>query len=131
MPLSTEPVKLLEKDEQAMIKGMIINKFRGDVKILEPGLRMIEERVNIPVLGVVPMEFIDIDDEDSLSERLNQTGIRAGLDVAVIRLPHISNFTDFSVFERMPGGILKVCAPAPAAEKTGSDHFAGNEKYYG
>ncbi|HIQ98150.1 MAG TPA: cobyric acid synthase [Candidatus Scybalocola faecavium] len=100
-------VKLLEKDEQAMIKGMIINKFRGDVKILEPGLRMIEERVNIPVLGVVPMEFIDIDDEDSLSERLNQTGIRAGLDVAVIRLPHISNFTDFSVFERMPGVSLR------------------------
>lgn len=100
-------IKLLEEDEQAMIKGMIINKFRGDVKILEPGLRMVEEQVNIPVLGVVPMEFIDIDDEDSLSERLNQTGIRSGLDVAVIRLPHISNFTDFSVFERMPGVSLR------------------------
>lgn len=100
-------VKLLDDDEQAMIKGIIINKFRGDVKILEPGLDMIREKVGIPVLGVVPMEFVDIDDEDSLSERLNQTKISSGLDVAVIRLPHISNFTDFSVFERMPGVSLR------------------------
>lgn len=94
-------VKLLEPEEQAMIKGIIINKFRGDVKILEPGLAMIEEKVGIPVVGVIPMEHIDIDDEDSLSDRLNETEVTAAVDIAVIHLPHISNFTDFAVLERM------------------------------
>lgn len=100
-------VKLLEEEEQAIIKGLVINKFRGDVEILKPGLRMIEERLDIPVLGVVPMEQLDIDDEDSLSDRLTQTQKGTGLDVAVIHLPHISNFTDFSVFERMDGVALR------------------------
>lgn len=100
-------VKLLPEDEQQIIKGLIVNKFRGDVKILEPGLRMIEERTGIPMVGVVPMEHLDIDDEDSLSDRLNQTQKGAGIDVAVIHLPHISNFTDFSAFERMDGVSLR------------------------
>lgn len=100
-------VKLLEEEEQKRIRGLVINKFRGDVKILEPGLRMIEEKTGIPVVGVVPMERLDIDDEDSLSERLEQTRKGAGLDVAVIHLPHISNFTDFSAFERMEGVSLR------------------------
>ena len=96
-------VKLLEPDEQAMIKGLIINKFRGDVRILEPGLRMIEEKTGVPVLGVVPMTAVDIDDEDSLSQRLCAHEGGGVIDIAVIRLPHISNFTDFSAFERMDG----------------------------
>ncbi len=100
-------VKLLEKDEQQMIKGLVVNKFRGDVEILKPGLQMIEEKLDIPVLGVVPMESLDIDDEDSLSDRLTQTERGTGLDVAVIHLPHISNFTDFSIFERMDGVSLR------------------------
>lgn len=100
-------VKLLEEDEQQMIKGLIVNKFRGDVEILKPGLAMIEEKTKIPVVGVVPMEKLDLDDEDSLSERLLQTEQGAGVDVAVIHLPHISNFTDFSVFERMEGVSLR------------------------
>ena len=66
-------VSLLEPEERARIKGLVINKFRGDVKILEPGLRMIEERLHIPVVGVIPMEQIDLDDEDSLSDRLVRT----------------------------------------------------------
>ena len=96
-------VKLLDADEEAMIKGTIIKKFRGDVKILEPGLRMIEEKTGIPVVGVVPMKYIDIDDEDSLSSRLTVRKTEAVIDIAVIYLPHISNFTDFSAFERMDG----------------------------
>ena len=100
-------IMLLEEDERSLIQGMIINKFRGDVDILRPGLKMIEDMVHKPVIGVVPMEPMDIDDEDSLSERLEQTGVGQGLDVAVIRLPHISNFTDFSVFERMDGVSLR------------------------
>lgn len=100
-------IKLMPPEDQARIKGIIINKFRGDVSILEPGLRMIEERVKIPVIGVIPMEKIDVDDEDSLSERLNQKTIQEGIDVAVIRLPHISNFTDFSAFELVDGVSLR------------------------
>ena len=100
-------VKLLEEDEQAMIKGLVINKFRGDAAILKPGLEMIEDRLSIPVVGVVPLEPLDIDDEDSLSDRLARTQKGAGVDVAVIHLPHISNFTDFSVFERMDGVSLR------------------------
>lgn len=100
-------VKLLDEDEQKMIKGLIINKFRGDVEILKPGLAMIEERTGVPVVGVVPMKPLDIDDEDSLSDRLTRTEKKGGIDLAVIRLPHISNFTDFNVFERMDGVSLR------------------------
>ena len=100
-------VSLLEPEERARIKGLVINKFRGDVKILEPGLRMIEEKLHIPVVGVIPMEQIDLDDEDSLSDRLVRTEVQEGLDVAVIHLPHISNFTDFNPFESIPGVSLR------------------------
>lgn len=100
-------IKLLEPSEQQMIKGLIINKFRGDLSILDPGLRMIEAKTNKPILGVIPMADIDIDDEDSLSERLNQSTVKAGLDLAVIHLPHLSNFTDFRIFECMEGISLR------------------------
>ena len=100
-------IKLLPVDEQERFCGIVINKFRGDVDILKPGLAMLEELTGKPVLGVVPMEKIDVDDEDSLSDRLNQKTITEGIDVAVIRLPHISNFTDFSVFELIDGVSLR------------------------
>ena len=94
-------VALLEPREQAMIKGMIINKFRGDVEILRPGLTMLEKLVEKPVLGVVPMLDVDVDDEDSLSSRLGAREKVGLLDIAVIRLPRLSNFTDFNNLERM------------------------------
>lgn len=103
---------LLEPEERARIKGLVINKFRGDVKILEPGLRMIEDKIHIPVVGVIPMETIDIDDEDSLSDRLNQVQVGHGVDIAVIHLPHISNFTDFSSLERISGVSLRYVTSA-------------------
>ena len=94
-------VKLLNPDEQEMIKGLIINKFRGDVEILRPGLTQLEELAGKPVLGVVPMLEVDVDDEDSLSARLSRSGKVGLVDVAVIRLPRLSNFTDFNPLERM------------------------------
>jgi len=100
-------VMLLSEDERAMIKGIVINKFRGDVEILKPGLRMIEEKVNIPVIGVVPYLNIDIEDEDSLSERIAMDKTVQAVDIAVIRLPRMSNFTDFNVFELIPGVSLR------------------------
>ena len=90
---------LLEEEEKRMIKGAIINKFRGDVKILEPGLKMLEDIIHIPTLGVVPYLHLDVDDEDSLSERFSRRDKAADIDIAVIRLPRISNFTDFNPLE--------------------------------
>ena len=98
---------LMSDEERQMIKGIVINKFRGDVESLKPGLRMIEEKTGIPVLGVIPMANIDIEDEDSLSERLQSTDVEKVIDVAVIALPHISNYTDFNVFEMIPGVALR------------------------
>ena len=93
-------VALLEPEERARIAGLVINKFRGDVDILRSGLAMLEEKTGLPVLGVVPYLHVEIEDEDSLSERLNARDAVKPLDVAVIRLPHISNFTDFIPLEQ-------------------------------
>ena len=95
-------VALLEETERARIIGTVINKFRGDVEILRPGLSMLEEKTGIPVLGVVPYTRADIDDEDSLAPRLEETHVHRPLDIAVIRLPRIANFTDFSPLEAHP-----------------------------
>ena len=85
-------IGLLEPDERRMVKATVINKFRGDVSILAPGLDMLRNLVKIPCAGVVPYMSLDIDDEDSLSERLT-AGQRKEIDIAVIHLPRISNFT--------------------------------------
>ena len=92
-------VALLEEDERRRIKGVVVNKFRGDRAILEPGLKTLEQLCGIPVAGVIPYAHIDIDDEDSLTERFDRSKERKLLDIAVIRVPRISNFTDFSPFE--------------------------------
>ena len=103
-------VRLLEPREQRRIRGMIINKFRGDAGILEPGLRQLEDLLGIPVLGVLPYRRFHIDEEDSLTDRLplrtdSGTAPTAGggcLDIVVVRLPRLSNFTDFAVFDTLP-----------------------------
>ena len=95
-------VALLEPDERSMVKATVINKFRGDVSILDPGLDMLYDLVKVPCAGVVPYVYLDIDDEDSLSERL-LAGERKEIDIAVVSLPRISNFTDFSPFSRFSG----------------------------
>lgn len=96
-------VMLLEEEERALVKGLIINKFRGDKRILDPGPAMIEELTGVPVVGVVPYCNVDIEDEDSLSERLEKTSVTAFADIAVIRLPRISNFTDLNALEATQG----------------------------
>lgn len=95
-------VALLEPREQARIVGTVINKFRGDVSLLEPGLEMLRQKTGVPVLGVVPYGRWDIDDEDSLVPRLSHTRAEGAVDIAVIRLPRISNFTDFAPLESHP-----------------------------
>ncbi|MCI6996587.1 MAG: cobyric acid synthase [Eubacterium sp.] len=100
-------VMLLEEDEKAMVKGMIINKFRGDKSILDPGVEMLEQMSQIPVVGVAPYLQIEVEDEDSLTERFDSHRDVGVIDIAVIRLPRISNFTDFNPFESMPGVSLR------------------------
>lgn len=100
-------VMLLEEDEKAMVKGMIINKFRGDKSILDPGVEMLEQMSQIPVVGVAPYLQIEVEDEDSLTERFDSHREVGVIDIAVIRLPRISNFTDFNPFESMPGVSLR------------------------
>ena len=92
-------VALLEDDERDLLKGVVINKFRGDPKVLEPGLQALEKLIALPVLGVVPMLQLKLDDEDSVTERFTRRTGRGELKVQVLLLPRISNFTDFNPFE--------------------------------
>ena len=94
-------IMLLEPDEQKMVKGMIINKFRGDKTILDPGVKMLEERTHIPVVGVAPYMELEVEDEDSLTERFSGNQEVGLIDIAVIRVPRISNFTDFAPLESL------------------------------
>lgn len=95
-------VALLEPEEQQRIKGTIVNKFRGDRQILQPGIEILEKLCGVPVAGVIPYAHVDIDDEDSLSIRLTDKAMRKAIDIAVVQLPRISNFTDVSPLERFP-----------------------------
>ena len=90
---------LFTEEDKKMVKGTIINKFRGDKTILQPGLDMLEDIIKVPTIGVVPYLHVDIDDEDSLTERFTRKDKVGLIDIAVIRLPRISNFTDFNVFD--------------------------------
>ena len=100
----------------APVLGLIINKFRGDVSLLQPGLDMFAEYCDIPFAGVVPWIRLDLDEEDSMSEKLAGRGAGAGadtsVDIAVIRLPYISNYTDFAPLERHPGVTVRYVAEA-------------------
>jgi len=95
---------LLSDVEKQRVKGLVINKFRGDLSLLDSGIDMLEERGGIPVIGVLPYMDIALEDEDSLTQRFENRS-RNGeqkIDIAVIRYPRISNFTDFNVFEQIP-----------------------------
>lgn len=100
-------ILLLENDEKSMVKGMIVNKFRGDKTILDPGVKMLEEKCQIPVVGVAPYLQVEVEDEDSLTERFQPSKEVELIDIAVIRLPRISNFTDFNPLENIEGVSLR------------------------
>ena len=95
-------IALLPDDVRKNVKGFIINKFRGDLEILKPGLKQLEEKTGIPVLGVLPYFKLNIPSEDSVSlEDKENTENKKDIEIAVIRLPRISNFTDFEPLEEL------------------------------
>ncbi len=100
-------LELLEPDERDLVKGIIINKFRGDIALLRPAVDFLAARTGKPVVGVIPhLEDLGIDDEDSVSlddKRAGEGRGQADIDIAVLRLPKISNFTDFTAFAGEPG----------------------------
>ena len=93
---------LIQPEYRSLMQGILINKFRGDVSLLEPGIEQFKEIVPVPVLGVIPWREMEIEDEDSQNLR-SKIDHEAVLDVAVIRLPHISNFTDFDPLKQIEG----------------------------
>ena len=95
-------VALLEPSERERVKGLLINKFRGDVSLLGSGLSQLEELTGVTVLGVIPYLRLHLDEEDSLAPSLGQKAALRPVDVAVLRLPKISNFTDFAPLEHHP-----------------------------
>lgn len=105
-------LELLEPEERALIKGVIINKFRGQRSILEPGIKWLEERTGIPVIGVIPYfeELYPAEDSLDLLERKPYKA-QSELNIAVIRLPRISNFTDFDPLESEPTVTVKLLSP--------------------
>ncbi len=104
-------LELLEPKERARIRAFLVNKFRGDLKLLEPGLDFLRERTGVPVLGVLPyLPRLRIPDEDSVSLDDRRGRPRAGtaeIDIAVVRLPRISNYDDFQPLEHEPGVVVR------------------------
>ncbi len=107
---------LLREEEKLRVKGVIINKFRGDINILKPGIKMLEDIIHIPVLGVIPHAKISLEDEDSVTEKFNARPGCGDITIAVVKLPRISNFTDFDALEIQPDVSLRfVESPADCA----------------
>jgi len=128
-------VRLLPEDIRPLVKGIIVNKFRGDSALFSSGVRILEEITGIPVLGVIPYADIRLPSEDSLS-LADKRPAEGPVRIAVIRLPHISNFTDFEPLERLvpvdyvdPGRTLSTydCIIIPGTKNTVEDLAALQE----
>lgn len=93
---------LLDDDERERVKGLVVNKFRGDKRLFDKGCDILFEKGHVPVAGVIPYISCDLDDEDSLSEKLDRK-CEGLVSIKIVRLPRISNFTDFDVFSQYEG----------------------------
>jgi adenosylcobyric acid synthase len=104
---------LLEERHRKLVAGVIINKFRGDATLLDPGIREIEAMTGVPILGVLPfLEDLELEEEDSLGIADSQAVGPMHVDIAVIHFPHLSNFTDFQPFQGRRGVGLRYVAKA-------------------
>lgn len=96
-------LELLEPEERDLVKGIVINKFRGDVRLLEPAITFLEEKTGKPVIGVVPsIEDLGIEEEDSVSLDDKCEDLSKPIQIAVLQTPKISNFTDVDAFIHEP-----------------------------
>lgn len=114
-------LELLDEDERDLVKGLVINKFRGDASLLDSGIEFLEQRTGKKVLGIVPyMRDLKLDSEDSLAlDNVNKAVSNgSAVDIAVIRLPHISNFTDIDTFAYEPGVNLRYVVPGEPIGET-------------
>jgi adenosylcobyric acid synthase len=114
-------LELLSKEEKKRIKGFIINKFRGDIRLLEPGLDFLEKKTRLPVLGVIPyFKDLYLQEEDGVSvEKAGSSPKGGDIRISVLLLPHISNFTDFDALEKEPGvefRYIRPGSPIPACD---------------
>lgn len=94
---------LLEPDERELVRATVVNKFRGDASLFDTGLDILRKRTGVPVAGLIPWMDLDLEDEDSMSDRLFRSKSSALVDIAVIRLPRLSNFTDFMALDVLDG----------------------------
>jgi len=106
---------LIQAQHRSLLQGMLINKFRGDVSLLESGIEQFNEIVPVPVLGVMPWREMLLEDEDSQNLQ-SKIDPEAKLDVAIIRLPHISNFTDFDPIKQISGISVRFVTSVPDLE---------------
>ena len=95
---------LLRPEERKLVRGLIVNKFRGDSGLFRPGVKMLEDLCKVPVIGVIPyMPDVYIEEEDSVSLQSKSLQAQGGkINIAVVLLRHISNFTDFGLLEHDP-----------------------------
>ena len=105
-------LQLLEPDERNLVKGLVVNQFRGDRALFDSGVEILRNRSKLPVVGVVPFIHCDVEDEDSLSPKLRKSTADALIDIAVIKLPKISNFTDLDVFDQFDGVSVRYVSTA-------------------
>ncbi len=103
---------LLSEAEKLRVRGIVINKFRGDIDILMPGIKELERIIKIPVIGIVPWFDIKLEDEDSVTERFVKKSEPREIDICVIKTPWISNFTDFDVFDHFDDLNLRYASSA-------------------
>ena len=98
-------IELMSEEERSRIRGLVINRFRGDLNLLSPGLIQFKKWCSIPFAGVIPFIPLSLDEEDSLSDRLHQKPefLSGSLKLAVVRFPYISNYSDFTVLDQTPG----------------------------
>jgi len=105
-------LELLQSDDRKMVVGIIINKFRGDLGLLQPALDFLEEKTRIPVLGVIPYFNFIIPEEDTVNDELRPNNSENKvLEIGVLYLPHISNFTDFDSLDGEPDVYLRYIKP--------------------
>lgn len=123
-------VELLSESERARVKGFVINKFRGDKTLLESGIKYIEEKIKIPCVGVFPYLKVSLDDEDSLTNRFEKNDFDL-INLGVVRLPRISNFSDFSVFENLPGVAVHYITNAKDVQKMDMIFLPGSKNTIG